>query len=61
MQLLDAPFFTVGEVARILKLNAITIYDYIRTGRLSAVRFGRYYRIAKSDLLDFLETQKVKL
>ncbi len=56
----DAPFLTVSEIARILRLNTITIYDYIREGRLSAVRFGRYYRIAKSDFMSFLKDQRVK-
>ncbi|MBI4034856.1 MAG: helix-turn-helix domain-containing protein, partial [Candidatus Chisholmbacteria bacterium] len=53
-------FLTVREVAQILKLNTLTIYDYIRAGRLSAVRFGRYYRIAKSDFSAFLKNQRVK-
>ncbi|MEK7065471.1 MAG: helix-turn-helix domain-containing protein [Patescibacteria group bacterium] len=56
----DAPYLTVAEIAKILRLNTLTIYDYIREGRLSAVRFGRYYRIAKSDFMSFLKDQRVK-
>ena len=60
MGMTDTPFFTVAEIAQILRLNAITIYEYIRTGRLSALRFGRYYRVAKSDFASFLKNQRVK-
>ncbi|OGG29964.1 hypothetical protein A2971_04395 [Candidatus Gottesmanbacteria bacterium RIFCSPLOWO2_01_FULL_46_21] len=56
----DAPFLTVSEIAKILRLNTLTIYEYIRSGRLSAVRFGRYYRIAKNDFYLFLKNQKFK-
>lgn len=60
MNLTGKPFFTVKEIARLLRLNSLTIYEYIRSGRLSAIRFGRNYRVAKSDLSHFIDKQKVK-
>lgn len=52
-------FMTVAEVALCLRLNPLTIYEYIRSGKLQAIRFGRYYRIAREDFLSFVEHQKV--
>lgn len=60
MTITDTPFLTVREIAHILRLNTLTIYEYIRAGRLSAVRFGRYYRIAKTDFMSFLKDQRFK-
>ncbi len=52
-------FFTPTEVAEELKLNLLTIYKYIRSGDLSAVRFGRTYRVSEEDLERFIEKNKV--
>lgn len=50
---------TVKEVASRLKLNPLTVYTYIRSGRLHAVKFGRTYRISEADLNMFIESHKV--
>ena len=50
---------TVREVALKLRLNPLTIYEYIRSHKLSAMRFGRYYRISQQDLMQFIKSQKV--
>jgi excisionase family DNA binding protein len=50
---------TVREVADILKVNPITIYDYIRLRKLPAFRIGRYYRVLVSDFESFIEQQKM--
>jgi len=51
-------FLTAKEVAYLLRLNILTIYDYIKIGKLKAIRFGRNYRIAKKDLDKFIESNK---
>jgi excisionase family DNA binding protein len=51
-------FLTVKEVADQLKLNALTIYQYVRKGKLKAVRFGRNYRIEKKELNKFIESNR---
>ncbi len=56
----DQQFLTVKEIARFLKLNPLTIYDYIHLKRLPAVKFGRYYRVSKYDLHKFIQSQKVR-
>jgi len=40
----------VSEVAQVLKLNILTVYQYIRQEKLSAVKIGRNYRIEEKDL-----------
>lgn len=47
-------FYTPTEVAKMLKLNVATIYSYIKAGLIKANKFGRYYRISKEDLKNFL-------
>jgi excisionase family DNA binding protein len=52
---------TVKETAALLKLSPLTVYDYIRLGKLKAVRFGRYYRILNNDLLLFIDDHKLEV
>lgn len=41
---------TVQEVARYLRLHAITIYRMIRLGQLPAIRVGRGWRFKKDEI-----------
>ncbi len=50
---MDQDFYTVTEVAKRLKLHVKTVLIYVREGRLKAMRIGKQYRIAKSDLEKF--------
>ncbi|HEX4251518.1 MAG TPA: helix-turn-helix domain-containing protein [Pseudonocardia sp.] len=45
--------FTAEEVADRLGLHVRTVRNYVRAGRLHAVRIGKQYRIARSDLEAF--------
>jgi len=40
----------VGQVAERLGLHVKTVRNYVREGRLKAVRIGKQYRIAREDL-----------
>ncbi|WP_433384693.1 helix-turn-helix domain-containing protein [Micromonospora sp. KLBMP9576] len=42
--------YSVEQVAERLGLHVRTVRGYIRSGRLSAVRIGKQYRIARADL-----------
>jgi excisionase family DNA binding protein len=44
---------SVFEIARRLKLHVKTVRNYVREGRLKAVRIGKQYRIARADLEAF--------
>ena len=43
-------WFSVDQVAQRLGLHVRTVRNYVRDGRLKAVRIGKQYRIARSDL-----------
>jgi excisionase family DNA binding protein len=42
--------YSVEQVAEILGLHVRTVRNYVREGRLKAVRIGKQYRIAREDL-----------
>lgn len=42
--------FSISEVAGRLRVHPRTIRNYVRDGRLKAVRIGRQFRVAQSDL-----------
>ncbi|MER6000189.1 helix-turn-helix domain-containing protein [Nonomuraea angiospora] len=48
--------YTVEQVAALLGLHVKTVRNYVRDGRLPAVRIGKQYRIAKEDLAAFTGT-----
>lgn len=50
---------TVDQVADYLQLNRLTVYRYIREGKIPASRIGKLYRVLKADVDHFLEAQKV--
>lgn len=54
------PLLKAKEVAEILQLNVLTVYEYIRDGRLKAIKFGRSYRVEEKDLEKFIKEHKVK-
>jgi len=53
---MQSKFMTVKEVAELLQLNRMTIYRYVRAGKLTAYKVGKDLRIKKEDFDKFLET-----
>ena len=51
---------TPEQVAGILQVHVLTIYNYIRRGRLDAIHLGRSYRIIPKDLTRFIESNRTK-
>ncbi len=51
---------TPEQVAGILQVHVLTVYGYIRRGKLEAVRLGRSYRIIPEDLTRFIESNRIK-
>lgn len=47
-------YFTIEEVAKMLKVAYLTVYRWIRAGNLEALKAGKQYRIEKKDLNKFL-------
>ena len=46
---------TTIEVAKLLRVSQRTVQDWIRSGTLTAVRYGRLLRIRQADLAAFGE------
>ncbi len=53
-------FYTPEELAKILKLNIITIYRYIRSKKLKAYKLGNHYRVEKKKFQSFLNKIIIK-
>ena len=49
---------TPEQVAAILQVHVLTVYSYIRRGKLDAVRLGRSYRIVPEDLEHFIQVNR---
>ena len=54
------PFYKAEELAELLEVNIMTIYRYIKAGRLKALKIGRDFRIAKKEFNRFLNSVKTK-
>ena len=52
--------YTIEEIAILLRLSRLTVYRYISSGKLSAYKLGRDYRVRKDDLESFLDAHKTK-
>jgi excisionase family DNA binding protein len=49
---------TPEQVAKLLQVHVMTVYSYIRLGKLDAVRLGRRYRIIPEELKLFIESNR---
>jgi excisionase family DNA binding protein len=58
MQQVDEQLYTPREIADYLKVDVRTVYRWLREGEMNAIRFQREYRVAESDLKDFLEARR---
>ena len=50
----DKEFYTIEEVAKLLRVSKKTIYRYIKDLKLKAIKTGKYL-IKKSDLVEFIQ------
>ena len=46
--------YTLAETEKILKVTRRTLYNYIKSGQLSAVKLGRAWRVTPEALTDFI-------
>jgi excisionase family DNA binding protein len=50
---------TPEQVSTILQIHVLTVYSYIKQGKLGAIRLGRSYRISPDDLDKLIEKNRV--
>ena len=53
-------FYLVEELAKKLRLSEMTIYRYIKAGKVKAYKTGKEFRIEKSEFNKFLDKVKTK-
>lgn len=46
--------YTLDEVAQLLNTTKKTLYTYIKSGKLKAVKIGKLWRVTNENLDDFL-------
>jgi len=53
-------FYTAEELAEKIRVNIMTIYRYIKAGKLKAYKIGKEFRIDKEEFNKFLNKVKTK-
>lgn len=53
-------FYTAEGLATKLKLNVMTIYRYIKAGKLKAHKIGKEYRIGRAEFGRFINSTRTK-
>ena len=56
----EKEFYTAHDLAGKLSLNVMTIYRYIKAGKLKAHKIGKEFRIAKDEFERFLKNTSTK-
>ena len=52
------PFLTVEQVAELLQIHWQTVLNYIKAGKLEAVKLGKGYRIPEESISKFVQKNK---
>ncbi|MED1203750.1 helix-turn-helix transcriptional regulator [Heyndrickxia acidicola] len=50
--------YTIEEIAQLLKVSKLTIYDLVKKGELPVFRVGRQIRVGADDLDQYIQLQK---
>lgn len=56
----EKQFYKAVDLAELLEVNIMTIYRYIKAGRLKAHKIGRDFRIDKKEFNRFLHSVRTK-
>lgn len=57
---MEKDFYTAQELADKLRVNVMTIYRYIKAGKLKAHKIGKEFRIEKSEFNRFMDKTKTQ-
>ena len=53
-------FYTAKELANKLRVNIMTVYRYIKAGKLKAYKMSKEFRIKNNDFNKFLKRIEIK-
>lgn len=54
-------FYLVEELAEKLRVSRMTIYRYIKAGKVNAHKIGKEFRINREDFTNFLKKVSTKI
>lgn len=57
---MEKEFYKAEDLAEKLDVNIMTIYRYIKAGRLKAYKIGKEFRIGKDEFNNFLQDVKTQ-
>jgi len=58
MATLKDQYYSIKEVAKLLKVAYLTVYRWIQSKKLIALKAGKQYRIKKEDLTVFMKEKQ---
>ena len=53
IKMVKEQYYTIEEVAKTLRVAYLTVYRWIQSGKLTALKAGKQYRIRRYDLDSF--------
>lgn len=59
-RIMKEKLLSVNDIIETLKVSKLTIYRYIKAGKLPAYKIGRDYRIKQKDFEKLLENKKIR-
>lgn len=54
----EKEFYKAEDLAEKLDVNIMTIYRYIKAGKIKAYKFGKEFRVEKNEFESFLKKSK---
>jgi len=55
--MVDDKYYTLKEVASLLKVTYMTVFRWVKGNKVKAVKAGKQYRIRQEDLNDFINVK----
>lgn len=56
----EKEFYKAEDLAEKLDVNIMTIYRYIKAGKIKAYKFGKEFRVEKNEFESFLKKSSTK-
>ena len=57
---MNKEFYKAEDLAKKLEVNIMTIYRYIKAGKLKSYKIGKEFRVDKKEFQRFLNKTKIK-
>jgi len=54
----EGTYYTSQELAKKFKVTYLTVFRWIKSGKLKAFKVGKQYRVKQEDLESFIEQSK---